>query len=575
MEDFNELLLKLQEVHDREMEGWQVKVQELSNKKGCDTKRMEELYSRNQQMKEQQKILTENIKTLENRLRAGLCDRCTVTQEVAKKRQQEFETLHLQSMQHITIMVSDINNLKKENKLLRDEVRSLRATLESRTDLASPRMGSAEGKRPSPDPSPNALPMALVNRALNRSSQPPEGDVTVKVEATHRTDEPRSDGRHVRDWHKSLFESYKPLTNPGASSWKALPRSLDRSGRSHSEDHTCSSSPPVKASPSSLSPAVELHPPSRHILHAPVPCRPQPLRGTPVPLTPWLPLSELPDWATITGASQCSKPRFPNLIPSQQHSAVRRHALNQMWHKPGAAASTKEPTVVFRLRGGEQERPARAPENQEKPENREKLEKQENEGQKEKKSCEEESRDLSECEGPLDLSDSGRSKPAPRDSSPPGGAVKTEEGQEERAEAEGEDSSAAAGSASPEPSAAVTVKPEESHKLVIKHLKQREDVNGKPDKKVPVLTISLRPVVVLESLNSAVQKHESSSSGQNSPEAGGASSSEEKEDSGDSAEGPRSKRKRESDSDRDSDSDSPQRQRKVLISTRSEDKSCS
>lgn len=32
-----------------------------------DTKRMEELFTKNQQMKEQQRILTENIKTLENR----------------------------------------------------------------------------------------------------------------------------------------------------------------------------------------------------------------------------------------------------------------------------------------------------------------------------------------------------------------------------------------------------------------------------------------------------------------------------------------------------------------------------
>lgn len=32
-----------------------------------DTRRMEELFSKNQQMKEQQRLLTENIKTLENR----------------------------------------------------------------------------------------------------------------------------------------------------------------------------------------------------------------------------------------------------------------------------------------------------------------------------------------------------------------------------------------------------------------------------------------------------------------------------------------------------------------------------
>ncbi|XP_031694819.1 RBBP8 N-terminal-like protein [Anarrhichthys ocellatus] len=130
MECFNSLLLKLREVHEREVEGWQGKIQELSNKKGCDTKRMEDLFSKNQQMKEQQRVLTENIKTLENRLRAGLCDRCTVTQEVAKRRQQEFESSQIQSIQHITLLAGEMNNLKKENKLLREDLRSIRAAFE-------------------------------------------------------------------------------------------------------------------------------------------------------------------------------------------------------------------------------------------------------------------------------------------------------------------------------------------------------------------------------------------------------------------------------------------------------------
>ncbi|KAJ4923062.1 hypothetical protein JOQ06_019542 [Pogonophryne albipinna] len=34
MECFNSLLLKLREVHEQEVEGWQMKIQELSNKKG-------------------------------------------------------------------------------------------------------------------------------------------------------------------------------------------------------------------------------------------------------------------------------------------------------------------------------------------------------------------------------------------------------------------------------------------------------------------------------------------------------------------------------------------------------------
>lgn len=40
------------------------------------------------------------------RLRAGLCDRCTVTQEVAKRRQQEFEVSQMQTIQHITLLGS-------------------------------------------------------------------------------------------------------------------------------------------------------------------------------------------------------------------------------------------------------------------------------------------------------------------------------------------------------------------------------------------------------------------------------------------------------------------------------------
>lgn len=39
-----------------------------------------------------------------DRLRAGLCDRCTVTQELARKKQQEFERSLLQNLQHVFIL---------------------------------------------------------------------------------------------------------------------------------------------------------------------------------------------------------------------------------------------------------------------------------------------------------------------------------------------------------------------------------------------------------------------------------------------------------------------------------------
>lgn len=556
MEDFNDLLLKLQEVHDREIEGLQVKVQELSNKKGCDTKRMEELYNRNQQMKEQQRLLTENIKTLENRLRAGLCDRCTVTQEVAKRRQQEYEASQITSLQHISLMATEINNLKKENKLLRDEIVNIRTALErSQSDHSSNSSTPAEVKhRSSPDLSPNNLPVALVSKALCTSAlQPPDGDIAVKVEGGQRLEE-SPENRHLRDWHRSLFESYKPAIT---SLWKTQPRIVARRSQNEDEQHQIPRS--VKTL-SSSGPGADTHVSSRHVVHAPVPCRPQPLKSTPGTL-PWV-VGDPPDWASVSGQqpSQHSIPRFPNLIPSNQHinhANQRRHALGQMWHKPNQVQPppTKEPTVVFRLRSLAEERQSKP---QERPEgssvNSAKLESHAVENK--------------EAEGPLDLSDTGRARPDHRDPSP--AAVPPEEVREDGDGDRNDLSEPVSSSSSPVTSGSTAVKSEDSinHKLLIKHLMQKDDVNVKPDKKVPVLTISLRPVVVLESLNSALQKQESSSSNQNSPDAEAGSSLEEKdEDEG----RPGCKRKR-AFVITDSDHDNTQHEQKVKITLRHEDK---
>ncbi|XP_034445522.1 RBBP8 N-terminal-like protein isoform X1 [Hippoglossus hippoglossus] len=549
MECFNDLLLKLQQVREREVEGWQVKVQELSNKKGCDTKRMEELFTRNQQMKEQHRVLTENIKTLENRLRAGLCDRCTVTQDVASRRQQEFEASQIQSLQHISRLVGEMNNLKRENKRFRDEIRSLKTALEGHSDHSSSSSTFTEVKpNSSPDFLPSSGPEALITAATSRASnQSSDGDVGKKPERDQRTEE--AEHRQMRGMSRSHYDAYKPLALSTLASppWKAE-HSVTRAGerRAQSMEGVDPRSP---IAPQALLPKVSSSPtgevnPSRHVLHTPVPCRPQPIKSSALSL-PW-PLSESSDWVSLASArtsqlmQPSSEPRFPNLIPNSQHASPRRPAFGSPWPKQSTNPSAvKEPTVVFRFRNLSDH-----PESQIKPQEKKDIQPIKNESVS--------GEVLKEMhEGPLDLSDRGKSKSGqtPRDDSPlnlqggervqmsPDNALKT-------------NTLAHVPVSSPLPvyqssSSKPPVKQQEeeptsdhNHKQVIKDEEQKEEVNGKTDqtneKKVPVLTISLRPVVVLETLNSALQKQESilSNGKSSTPAAEPGSSSDEEDEEG-------------------------------------------
>ncbi|KAL6120077.1 rbbp8nl [Pungitius sinensis] len=496
MECFNSLLLKLQEVHEREVEGWQGKIQELSNKKGCDTKRMEDLFSKNQQMKEQQRVLTENIKTLENRLRAGLCDRCTVTQEVAKRRQQEFESSQIQSIQHITLLAGEMNNLKRENKQLIEELRSIKAALnKGPSDHSSNSNSNTTGVKTnsSPDLSPSSAPVALITKATSRErNQPADGSFAMKTEMIQRAEE--SEHRRLRGMNKSYSEFYKPL------SWRT----------EHGVTHLREKSREVN--------------PTRHVLHAPVPCRPKPIKSSPVSF-PW-PISEPSDWLTaaspgtslVQPSPQTNLPRFPNLIPTSQHASPLRQVFESPWQKKSAPqANAKEPTVVFRLRSVPEHVESKAKPQEKKEVTPSKTEKLSAEGTREADDC------------PLDLSDRGNSKSSQmeREDSPlslhAGERVQTSSDKDRMANppspgtvsSPSEDPPLCSSTQSPP----VKREEEESstdheHKQVVKEQEKKEEVNEKTDqcngKKVPILTISLRPVVVLENLNSALQESLSS-----------------------------------------------------------------
>ncbi|NXG91311.1 CTIP endonuclease, partial [Stercorarius parasiticus] len=127
---FKELWSKLKECHDKEVQG---KLLKFVFAEGClDAERLEEFYTKNQQLREQQKALHDTIKVLEDRLRAGLCDRCAVTEEHMRKKQQEFENIRQQNLKLITELMNEKNNLQDENKKITEQFQQLQKELEER-----------------------------------------------------------------------------------------------------------------------------------------------------------------------------------------------------------------------------------------------------------------------------------------------------------------------------------------------------------------------------------------------------------------------------------------------------------
>ncbi|XP_039460777.1 DNA endonuclease RBBP8 isoform X3 [Oreochromis aureus] len=600
MECFNDLLHKLKEVHEREIEGWQVKVQELSNKKGCDTKRMEELFTRNQQMKEQHRLLTENIKVLENRLRAGLCDRCTVTQEVAKRRQQEFEASQIQSLQHISLLAGEMNNLKKENKKLKDEIRNLKAALDKgHSDHSSNSSTTTEVKpNSSPALSPSSGILSLVNTTTSRASnKPADGNISVKPDVELKTEE--TEGRQLRGINRSQFDAL-PMSALTLPSWKKE-HFVTRAGEKRIQNveglDQCSSMPTNSLlRRSSVSAAGEVRP-GRHVVHAPVARHPQAINSSSASLR-WS-LSESSDWITagtnpvVQTSPNLHSQHFHSLNPTRQQASPRRQVFSPPFPKQSnVQPPAREPTVVFRLTNLPEYM-----ESQTKP--TEKTEKKENLLPKVERVSEEGLKELND--GPLDLSDRGKSISSQVPKSDSSSALQDGTRVQKSPELEVNTNSSAdiAESSSspiviPSSSCATPGKQTEeqapdkdpNHK-VDKEQDQKEEVNGKTDeskgKKVPILTLSLRPaVVVLETLNPALQKQDSlSSNGKSSSATDEPETSSDEQDEEDSRSGQESnqgsKRKRasvETDADRDFNTDSNNhRERKLKITMRSEEKS--
>uniref|UniRef100_A0A4W5K1A7 DNA endonuclease RBBP8 n=1 Tax=Hucho hucho TaxID=62062 RepID=A0A4W5K1A7_9TELE len=126
---FGDLCGRLKDCHDSALQGLQTKVNKLKKERCLDAQRLEEFYSRHQQLREQHKTLRDTVTVLEDRLRAGLCDRCSVTEEHMRKKQVEFEKCRQQNMRLIAEIMNERNSLQDENRKLSLELDRLNRSL--------------------------------------------------------------------------------------------------------------------------------------------------------------------------------------------------------------------------------------------------------------------------------------------------------------------------------------------------------------------------------------------------------------------------------------------------------------
>ncbi|KAJ8016500.1 hypothetical protein DPEC_G00007880 [Dallia pectoralis] len=579
-EGFNELLHRLREAHERELEVWQDKYQDLTNKKGCDTKRMEELFNKNQHLREQQRLLTEIIKQLENRLRAGLCDRCTVSQELSKRRQQEYETSQILSLQHISTLAGEINTMKKENQRLQEEVRRLRRALEGQSGHSSSK-DATQGVRKSEIRSPSAMPHVTTGtRSLSQPQEGATGGVAiVKTETdSFRAGETLPEVRRVRDWNgPQIYKSPKHLSMSPPVQRTLRPEHITTRGtirqkRAHSEE---SHLPPslsrllvlknnhVPPSFNSLSTSSSLpgdDKPSRPLVHAPVPYRPLPINSARLSI-PW-PLPEHSDWVTLTtsvGDDPALHPNhnsnlahFSNLQTKEQQSASnslsRKHNPGLDWsrfsHSPQESLTRNLPVKPFPRPDAQVQDQNRLSEPTLQKDVVVHQDKVFGEG-------------LRETDTPLDLSDTGKSKSkSPQDYKPsltmqdiqeviPSRATRTNSTQHVSQQAHPHTASSASSSSPPAPRfSSCSTPPSNQHKQSLSNCNQKvegksetEEDDGQAhqrttmesvDRKVPHLTISMRPVVLLEALNTGLHK-QLSSNGKSAKSIASRSSSEEQD----------------------------------------------
>ncbi|XP_040287844.1 DNA endonuclease RBBP8 isoform X1 [Bufo bufo] len=167
---FKELWTKLKDCHDKELQELLMKINKLKTQRCLDAQRLEEFYTKNQQLREQQKALHDTIKVLEDRLRAGLCDRCAVTEEHMRKKQLEFENIRQQNLKLITELMDEKNTLQDENKRLSEQLKHLQKAAQSMKKMPEEVVEGDVDDGIIPDSPVNSFPLNVVSRMRRKKS---------------------------------------------------------------------------------------------------------------------------------------------------------------------------------------------------------------------------------------------------------------------------------------------------------------------------------------------------------------------------------------------------------------------
>ncbi|XP_041817896.1 DNA endonuclease RBBP8 isoform X2 [Chelmon rostratus] len=148
---FEGLWRQLRECHQNALQELEAKVSKLKKERCLDAQRLEVFYNRNQQLKEQNKTLQDAISLLEERLRAGECDRCAILGDSLKVNQD-------QNLRLITKLKNERTGLEDENRKLHTELQKLKMSRSELQQTSSPEQ--EEGIIPDSPVLPSSLPLA-------------------------------------------------------------------------------------------------------------------------------------------------------------------------------------------------------------------------------------------------------------------------------------------------------------------------------------------------------------------------------------------------------------------------------